>query len=228
MNNMFNNIYMNNFNNNNNSNYMKELNNIFNSMKKPNIREKQINKQEINNKNNEEIDDYFQKDDENHLFLVFTIEKENIQIYLKASENLTFKEVKNNLENKYISLQKIGKKSYKWKIKILKTYNYDIMVGIAPIDFDINSSSFNTCGWYFRLYDSYLYSGPPHNYSRSTNLMSKKDEIIVVMNMNKRTLKFIINKEDKGESYTDIPIDKPLFPAVLLYNQNDSVEIIEC
>jgi len=48
------------------------------------------------------------------------------------------------------------------------------------------------------------------------------------MNMKKRTLKFIINNEDKGDSYINIPIDKPLFPAVLLLNQNDSIEISEC
>ena len=48
------------------------------------------------------------------------------------------------------------------------------------------------------------------------------------MNMEKRTLKFIINNEDKGDSYTNIPIDKPLFPAVCLFHVNDSVEIIEC
>jgi len=46
--------------------------------------------------------------------------------------------------------------------------------------------------------------------------------------MEKRTLKFIINNEDKGDSYTNIPIDKPLFPAVCLTHINDSVEIIEC
>ena len=102
------------------------------------------------------------------------------------------------------------------------------MVGVAPSDFHINSSSYNTCGWYFYLYNSYLHSEPPHNYGKSTNLTSKNDEIIVIMNMNQRTLKFIINNEDKGESYTDIPIDKPLFPAVFLYYKNDSVEIIEC
>jgi len=119
-------------------------------------------------------------------------------------------------------------KEHKWKIKILKTSNYYIMVGVASSDFDINSSTYNTCGWYFYLCNSYLWSGPPHNYNKKTNLMSNKDEIIVIMNMNKRTLKFVINNEDKGESYTDIPIDKPLFPAVLLYHQNDSVEIIEC
>lgn len=46
--------------------------------------------------------------------------------------------------------------------------------------------------------------------------------------MNKRTLKFIIDNEDKGASYTDIPVDKPLFPVVLLCNTNDSVQILPC
>ena len=120
-------------------------------------------------------------------------------------------------------------KEYKWKIKILKTQNKYIMVGVAPIDFDFNSSAWNTCGWYFYCYDSCLYSGPPYNYSgKGTNLNKVKDEIIVVMNMNKRTLKFIIDNEDKGDSYTNIPIDKPIFPAVLLLTLNDSVEIMEC
>ena len=48
------------------------------------------------------------------------------------------------------------------------------------------------------------------------------------MDMNIGTLKFITNNEDKGDSYTDIPSDKSLFPSVNLYNKNDSVEIIEC
>ena len=118
---------------------------------------------------------------------------------------------------------------HKWKIKILQTKYKYIMVGVAPNDFDINSSDYSTCGWYFYCYDSTLYSGPPFNYSCSgTNLSKVNDEIIVVMNMKKRTLKFIINNEDKGDSYTNIPIDKPLYPAVLLYNKDDSVEINAC
>ena len=104
----------------------------------------------------------------------------------------------------------------------------EILVGVAPIDFDINSSSFNTCGWYYNCYDSTLYSGPPHKYSYKNSGLSKvNDEITIVMNMKKRTLKFIINNEDKGDSYTNIPIDKPIFPAVILYNKEDSVEIID-
>ena len=74
-----------------------------------------------------------------------------------------------------------------------------------------------------------LFSGALYNYNcKSTNVNKVKDKIIIVMNMNKRTLKFIIDNEDKGESYSDIPIDKPIFPAVLLYNKDDSVEIVKC
>ena len=118
---------------------------------------------------------------------------------------------------------------HKWKIKILKTANIYIMVGVAPIDFDIYSSHYDTCGWFLYCIDSpKLYSGPPFNYSyKNTNLSKVNDEVIVVMNIKKRALKFIINNEDKGDSYNNIPIDKQLFPAVCLYNKDDSVEILE-
>ena len=73
-----------------------------------------------------------------------------------------------------------------------------------------------------------FYSGPPFNYNnKGTNLSKVDNEIIIVMNMKKRSLKFIINGEDKGDSYTDIPMDKSLYPAVLLCNLNDSVKIID-
>jgi hypothetical protein len=114
---------------------------------------------------------------------------------------------------------------YSWKIKILKTFDYNISIGVAPSDFNIHSS-YSTYGWYFYLRDSSLRSGPPHNYEfHKTNLKKARNEIIVIMNMKKRTLKFIVDNEDKGDSFTDIPIDKPLSPAVLLYNNDDSIEI---
>ena len=119
---------------------------------------------------------------------------------------------------------------HKWKIKILNSLQNAIMVGVSPIDFDIHSSSYNTCGWYLYCDTSppTLYSGPPFNYSNKNTELSKiNDEIVIVMNMKKRTLKFIINNEDKGDSYTDIPIDKPIFPVVLLDEKNDSIEITE-
>ena len=121
---------------------------------------------------------------------------------------------------------------YTWKIKILKSPYCNVFVGVSTIDFDFYSSSWETdkyCGWYFYCHNSTLCSGPPHNYNqKKTNLNKVKDEIRLIMNMKKRTLKFIIDNEDKGDSYTDIPIDKPIVPSVLLCNKNDSIEIIEC
>ena len=103
------------------------------------------------------------------------------------------------------------------------------MVGVAPVDFYINTSNHHTCGWYLNCYNLTLYSGPPHKYNGNrTNLSKIEDEILLIMDLKKGTLKFIVNNEDKGNQYTDIPTDKPLFPAVLLYNNNSSVEIIGC
>ena len=118
-----------------------------------------------------------------------------------------------------------------WKIKILKTSYYNIMIGVATIDFDMNSASYESnknYGWYYYCCNGTLYSGPPHNYKRKdASLKSKKNEIKVIMNMKNRTLKFIIDNEDKGNIYTDIPLDKPISPSVLLGNTNDSVEITD-
>ena len=120
-------------------------------------------------------------------------------------------------------------KVHKWRINILNTKNKIIMIGVTSIDFDFNSSSYNTSGWFFYCYNSTLYSGKPHNYNnKKTNLGKVKDEVEVVMDMNKGTLKFIIDNEDKGDSYNDIPLDKPLVPVIFLYDKNDSVEINEC
>ena len=158
--------------------------------------------------------------------------KENRKYEITGEYNNIFTKTGPNTYTGTICANELDKsiEEHKWKIKILKLTKYkDIMVGVAPIDFDINSSSYDTCGWYYYCYNATLYSGPPFNYSSKSSGLSKiNDEIIVIMNMKKRTLKFIINNEDKGDSYTDIPIDKPIFPAILLHNQNDSVEINEC
>ncbi len=59
---------------------------------------------------------------------------------------------------------------------------------MAPIDFDINSSSYNY-GWYLDCSNSCLYSGPPHNYNGTrTNLNQVKDEVIVSLDLKKQSL----------------------------------------
>ena len=115
---------------------------------------------------------------------------------------------------------------YKWKIKVLKNQCRNIRVGIVPKDYDINSSSNYNVGWCFYDYFCALYSGPPHNYNKKeTNFSHIKDEIDIVVNTGKGTMKFIIDNVDKGDSYSDIPFDKPLIPVIFLYRVNDSIEI---
>ena len=54
---------------------------------------------------------------------------------------------------------------------------------------------------------------------------TKPYDIIIIINSDKRTIKFIINGEDKEELYSNIPTDKPLHPAVFLFHKDDSIEI---
>ena len=47
------------------------------------------------------------------------------------------------------------------------------------------------------------------------------------MNMKERTLKFIIDNKDDNIIYNDIPIDKPLYPAIYMYYTKDSLQFIK-
>ena len=142
--------------------------------------------------------------------------------------NIVTKTCKNSFVSIVCEYELEEPKEYKWKIKILKNYADNILIGVAPNDIDITNSLYTNYGWYICTSSS-LFSGPPNNYcGKESNLKVIKEEVIVVMDINKRTLKFIIDNIDKGESYNNIPIDKPLVPVIFLYNVNDSVEIIEC
>ena len=234
--------------NNNLYSYINDCINIENNIKNINIIKKNINKFEKNNKikigflpkeesfnnflgtlnsfgkiylNGFCFKDYPEEIKENRKF---ALSGENKNIITRTGSNGWFGTICEFELDKSIE-------EHKRKIKILKGTENDIMVGVAPSDFDINKSdNYNSSGWYLHCQYSppYLYTGPPFNYNyKQTNLSKINDEILVVMNMKKRTFKFIINNEDKGDSYTNIPIDKPLYPAVLLYYKNDSVEITE-
>ena len=67
------------------------------------------------------------------------------------------------------------------------------MVGVATMDFDFNSASYETnksYGWYYWCANGTLFSGPPHNYQyKNINLKSQRNEIKVVMNMKKKNIK---------------------------------------
>ena len=87
---------------------------------------------------------------------------------------------------------------HKWKIKLLNVLYKCVMVGVAPIDFDINSSGCTTCGWYLGFDNSCLYSGPPFNYKG--NNINKINENINKCNKN-NTIK--IEFSPKEDSFKD-------------------------
>ena len=45
--------------------------------------------------------------------------------------------------------------------------------------------------------------------------------------MKEGTIKFIIDDKDYGIAFKDIPLDKPLYPAIYMYYENDSLQFIK-
>ena len=156
--------------------------------------------------------------------------QENRYDFINENDNIITKTGKSDKIVVAICEKELEKnKIHKWKIKIIKSKSNSINIGVSPTDIDINSSSPYSYGWYLYCNNSALYSGKPQNYfGKNSNLKKPKDEIILIMDMNKGALKFIIDGEDKGQSYRNIPTDKPLTPAVTLYNADDSIQLIEC
>ena len=144
-------------------------------------------------------------------------EKENVAKKIVEDNQFTLIRCENKLE-----LNKI----YKWKINILNSKLKVILVGISQDEEELNPSLNNINGWYFYCFNSTLYSGKPHNYkNKQTNLDKIDKDIIISFDMNKATLSFI--SKNKIESYYNIPLDKPLYPSILLHDEYDTIEINE-
>ena len=81
-------------------------------------------------------------------------------------------------------------------------------------------------GWYFDLNTSSLFSDYPQNYRNNAINYKVKDEIKININMRNRTFYLYTNDENKIILYNNIPSDKPISLSVLLYDEEDSIEII--
>ena len=102
------------------------------------------------------------------------------------------------------------------------------MVGITQDEINLNLSLDNINGWYFYCHNSTLYSGKPHNYKdKKTNANKVNFIIFIIFDMKNGNLDFILDN-NKIEGYANIPIDKPIYPSILLYDKNDRIEINEC
>lgn len=90
------------------------------------------------------------------------------------------------------------------------------------------------CGWYYDCFTSSLWSGPPHNYgwpkmkygpAKTNGKYLKEGSVITaLLDPIKRELAFRLDGISYGAAYTELPLDKPLVPCVILGNKGDSVE----
>lgn len=143
------------------------------------------------------------------------------------NQNIIIKKGKNSWTGILCQNELKKNKFHVWKIEPLCNIK-NIMVGVAPSDFEINYSSYQDCGWYFCCCCNGLFSGAPHNYKNKKTSINfiDGDDIIMIMDTQKGILKCIIGDNDEELLYNNIPLDKPLFPAIFLRDKNDSIEII--
>ena len=59
---------------------------------------------------------------------------------------------------------------YKWKIKIIKSFNRNPTVGIAPIDYDFNSKEPLFSGWFFSCFN-YVFIRDLHKITKKKKLI---------------------------------------------------------
>jgi len=127
--------------------------------------------------------------------------------------------------------KRISNGSHQWTIKITSGGASGFLIGVAPFDINKNTADvYSQNGWYLYTYSSVLYSGPPMSFSAkaysSTSKLAIGSTVTVKLDMDKKTIAFIINGTDYGVAYNNIPTDKELCSCVLMSAANDSVEIV--
>ena len=80
-------------------------------------------------------------------------------------------------------------------------------------------------GWYLSLNHSSLFSDSPYNYRNKGINFIFKNEIKININMKEGTFNLLGDGHYILPLYNNIPLDKPISPAVLLYDEEDSIEI---
>ena len=128
-------------------------------------------------------------------------------------------------------------KTVSWGIKILKAANNcgAIYIGVAPSGINQNEENNHTkCGWYFNCFNSFLCSGPPHNYINKEYGPRKKlgeyvrigDTVGVVVDTTKGELSYVVSGANLGVAFDGIPLDKPLVPCVSIWWNGDIIEFV--
>ena len=121
----------------------------------------------------------------------------------------------------------------KWKIRLnefkMQSGNtWDVIIGIGPENPN-NLSCFYDNAWTFICGQSKISikSGSPTEYNNNKGKLKKGDIVEVIIDRSIGNLSFAINGENYGIACSNIPSDMILFPIVMIYDEFESVEIIE-
>ena len=126
--------------------------------------------------------------------------------------NKDFLSVFKSLQNQKNPLNKNTLRKRSLMVTILNKFDIDIILNY---------------GWYYSISSSSLYSDFPQNYrGKSINLDNKNNEIKIKINMKDGLFDLILENNNIISLYNNIPLDKPISLSVLLFDEEDSIEIV--
>ena len=122
-----------------------------------------------------------------------------------------------------------------WDVTVEKAHQNrgkGVYVGVAPYDVDPNTANQKMCGWYVYCFNQTLWSGPPFGYrSRrfdGTTGGSFQGEVRLLFNSTRRPATLSVKMKNSPTfyvAYKNIPMDKPLVPAVVIEYVDTTVSI---
>lgn len=125
-----------------------------------------------------------------------------------------------------------------FRITGMKKKGRSMFIGISQDGIDQSfGNNYVMSGWYLHCFDGTLYSGQPHNYGFPGKKYFKNSDdkpprlkegstVAMDFDLTLGTLSFDVDGNSPGIAYENIPLDKPLYPTVILCSKGDSIEII--
>ena len=117
-----------------------------------------------------------------------------------------------------------------WKIKLNNfdnlSHNWNILVGIGPNNSQNESSFYKKCWTFVCDNSSLIEKGKQIIYNNHSGKLKKGDIVEIIFERRYGILSFSVNKIDYGIAFSEISKEEELYPIIIIYHQNDSVEII--
>lgn len=120
----------------------------------------------------------------------------------------------------------------KWKIKLRKyglssNNDWDILIGVGPADMNQNEPDLYLKTWTFLCGNSKISipSGYYKDYVKKNSKLKEGDIVEVIMNTINGELSFVVNGQNYGVA-CKVPLNKDLSPFVLIYDQGESIELL--